>query len=149
MAEIIDQTAWDEAQSIVRDPNNPQYKSYHRNDIATVDRVTALLRRADPSETDISDTTPAGLRNAAADTPPSEATAQGEDAATLTQHAETLQQAFGENYQADYQLAQNHLRAMQQASGMDVSEFGDLVLAVEEKIGSVAALKLLKAAAKR
>ena len=73
MNEIIDQSAFNEAQDIVRNPNNPRHGAYHKNDRATVDHVSSLFRRADPSEGDLSDSTPAALR-----TPPDSKKADGE-----------------------------------------------------------------------
>jgi len=65
VSEIIDQGAFNEAQDIVRNTENPAHKLYHNNDKATVDRVMELFRRADPTEVDLADKLPPALRGLA------------------------------------------------------------------------------------
>ena len=95
MGDIIDQTAFNEAQDIVVNKNNPRHEAYHRNDKATVDHVTNLYRRADPSMIETDDSTPEQLRNTP---PPDNKTAGTEQDQGSAQPAEVtpeLDAAFG------------------------------------------------------
>jgi len=100
---IIDQGAFNEAQDIVRNKQNPAHEAYHRNDRATVDRVSELFRRADPSILDTADSLPPVLRGVGAD----QSGVAGPEAATSpVDSVETaLKGEWGQQYETNLNFA--------------------------------------------
>jgi hypothetical protein len=63
MGNVIDENAKDLADDVVKNPDNPRYKSFWNGDKVATDYVQDLYHRADPSRHETDNSTPEGWRN--------------------------------------------------------------------------------------
>ena len=127
--EIVDRPAYDEATSIVRDPNHPQHARYMANDPLVADRVKTLYGKAVVGMYDTADDRPMQLRDVnqagaleVAGSSEVENILQAQLGssynATISDAVEGLGEVFGsaENFEAA--LTQLNLSPAQQAQGI-------------------------------